>query len=81
VQHNRAATKPTSDDRSRPVQTAYLRQRLPSTVLPVVRIEEHPRDGVCIGCAAWLHKRSLPIVHNIHPPFWWRFVPRSFHGE
>jgi hypothetical protein len=41
----------------------------------VVRFDQHPRDGVCIGCAAWLHKRSLAIGHEIRPPFWRRFVP------
>jgi hypothetical protein len=30
---------------------------------------------VCIGCAAWLHKQSLPIVHTIHRPFWRRLTP------
>jgi hypothetical protein len=46
----------------------------------VVRFEEHPRDGVCIGCAAWLHQQSLPIVHTIRRPFWRRLTPRRFHG-
>jgi hypothetical protein len=46
----------------------------------VVRFEEHPRDGVCISCAAWLHKQSLPIVHTIHRPFWRRLTPRRFDG-
>ena len=26
-------------------------------------------------------KRSLPIVHKIHPPFWWRLTPKRFHGD
>ena len=47
----------------------------------IVRFDRHPQDGVCIGCAAWLHDRSLPIVHRIHPPFWWRLSPRRLHRE
>ena len=44
----------------------------------LVRFDRHPHDGVCIGCATWLHKRSLPIVHKIHPPFWWRLTRKRF---
>ena len=33
----------------------------------LVRFGRHPREGVCVGCAAWLHKRSLPIIHKVHP--------------
>jgi hypothetical protein len=47
----------------------------------IVRFGRHPDDGVCIGCAAWLHKRSLPIVRKIHPPFWWRLIPSRLHGD
>jgi hypothetical protein len=46
----------------------------------IIRFDQHPRDGVCIGCAAWLHKRSLPILHKTYPPFWWRLTPKRFHG-
>ncbi len=44
----------------------------------IVRFERHPHDGVCIGCAAWLHKRSLAIGHEIRPPFWWRLTRKRF---
>jgi len=47
----------------------------------LVRFHKHPQHGVCIGCAAWLHKRSLSMVHEIHPPFWWRLTPNRFHGD
>jgi hypothetical protein len=47
----------------------------------LVRFDRHPHHGVCVGCAAWLHKRSLPIVHKVHPPFWWRLTPSRFHGQ
>ena len=47
----------------------------------IVRFGRHPHDGVCIGCAAWLHKRGLPIVLKIHPPFWWRLAPGRLHGD
>jgi hypothetical protein len=51
----------------------------PFNASDLVRFDRHPHDGVCIGCAAWLHRRSMPIVHKIHPPFWWRFTPKRFH--
>jgi hypothetical protein len=44
----------------------------------IVRFDRHPGEGVCIGCAAWLHKRSLPINHEIRPPFWWRLTRKRF---
>jgi hypothetical protein len=47
----------------------------------IVRFDRHPRDGVCIGCAAWLHKRSLANVHEIRPPFWWRLTRGRFHRD
>ena len=31
--------------------------------------------------AAWLHKRSLRIVHKIHPSLWWRFTSRWLHSD
>ena len=44
----------------------------------IVRFERHPHNGVCIGCAAWLHKRSLAIGHEVRPPFWWRLTRKRF---
>jgi hypothetical protein len=36
-------------------------------VTNMVRFEHHPDDAVCIGCVAWLHNRSRPIIRKLHP--------------
>lgn len=33
----------------------------------LVRFERHSYDGVCIGCAAWLHERSLSVGRETLP--------------
>ena len=59
-----AATAPTSNDRSRPAQTTYLRQRPPLTALPIVRIEGSfiawPNCAVVMIKAAPLARRQRP---------------------
>lgn len=42
----------------------------------MVRFEKHPEDGVCVGCATWLHHRSQPIIRKIYPQFWHRLQGR-----
>lgn len=41
----------------------------------LVRFSRHPQDGVCAGCAAWLHERSLPVTRKIYPRAGLRFRP------
>lgn len=33
----------------------------------LVRFDQHPQDGVCAGCAVWLHERALPMARKAHP--------------
>ena len=67
VQHDCAATEPTSDGCDRPRQAPHLRLRPPSTRLPLVRIEgisESPAPPWSRGVHSLLHCRAGMGVEN-----------------
>ena len=33
----------------------------------MVRFHDHPDDALCVGCVAWLHDRSRPVVRRLYP--------------
>jgi len=33
----------------------------------MVRFECHPGDALCVGCVAWLHDCSRPIIRKLYP--------------
>ena len=37
----------------------------------LTRFHEHPAEGVCAGCAAFLYKRSVAAGRALKGP-WWR---------
>jgi hypothetical protein len=42
----------------------------------MVAFGQHPEQGVCVGCAAWLYSRSRPIARRIYSQSW-RQLPRK----
>lgn len=33
----------------------------------MVRFHRHPDDALCVGCVAWLHDCSRPIIRKLRP--------------
>jgi hypothetical protein len=33
----------------------------------MVRFRDHPEDGLCVSCVAWLDNASRPIVRRLNP--------------
>jgi hypothetical protein len=33
----------------------------------MVRFQRHADEALCVGCVAWLHNRSRPIVRKLYP--------------
>jgi hypothetical protein len=38
----------------------------------LVRFHEHPNQGVCAGCATYLHRRAVAAEREARRPFWRR---------
>lgn len=42
-------------------RTCFCCGRLVKAEEDIIRFEQHPDEGVCLRCAAWLHERSQPL--------------------